>query len=329
MKLCPRCSESFADDAGFCPFDGTKLDAELRPARRPHARGALPPRAAASAAAAWRVVYLARHVMIDRLSAIKMLRRDLAMSASHRERFLREARAVNRINHPNIVEITDFGESDGPGVPRHGVRRGRVAHRGAPARAASRGRAPRGSPRRSPRRWPARTRRASSTATSSRRTCSSRQRNGEDFVEAHRLRHRQDPRRAGAHASASSASARPGTSRPSTSRGRPAGPLGDLYALGVVLYEMLTGAMPFDSQGAELLVAPLREAPVKPSAQDRGHPRRGRGARPAPARAPPRRAPARRVRGGRRAGRRPAPPRPAPRGRPPPRTTTTRGAPRW
>src|SRR5262245_17570937 len=58
-------------------------------------------------------VYLARHVMIDRLNAIKVLRQDLSLDPSHRERFIREARAVNRINHPNIVEITDFGELDG------------------------------------------------------------------------------------------------------------------------------------------------------------------------------------------------------------------------
>src|SRR5688572_33044020 len=59
------------------------------------------------------VVYLARHEQIDRLSAIKILRPELSRIAEHRDRFLREARAVNRINHPNIVEITDFGESDG------------------------------------------------------------------------------------------------------------------------------------------------------------------------------------------------------------------------
>src|SRR5688500_12101215 len=57
-------------------------------------------------------VYLARHVLIDRLMAIKTLRRDLARDAVQRDRFLREARAVNRINHENIVEITDFGETE-------------------------------------------------------------------------------------------------------------------------------------------------------------------------------------------------------------------------
>ena len=57
-------------------------------------------------------VYLARHVMIDRLMAIKTLRSELAKDPVQRDRFLREARAVNRINHENIVEITDFGETD-------------------------------------------------------------------------------------------------------------------------------------------------------------------------------------------------------------------------
>src|ERR1700728_3966954 len=112
MKLCPRCSESFADDPAFCPFDGAELARSADPfvGRTLAARYRLV-RPLGSGGMA--LVYLAKHVMIDRLSAIKVLRPDLAMSASHRERFLREARAVNRINHPNIVEITDLGESDG------------------------------------------------------------------------------------------------------------------------------------------------------------------------------------------------------------------------
>lgn len=57
-------------------------------------------------------VYLARHKLIERLMAIKLLRRDLASDPVQRDRFVREARAVNRINHENIVEITDYGETD-------------------------------------------------------------------------------------------------------------------------------------------------------------------------------------------------------------------------
>ena len=58
-------------------------------------------------------VYLARHVLIERLSAIKIVHPELAGDPIARDRFLREARAVNRINHPVIVEISDYGESDG------------------------------------------------------------------------------------------------------------------------------------------------------------------------------------------------------------------------
>ena len=58
-------------------------------------------------------VYLARHVLIERLGAIKIAHPELVSDPTWRERFLREARAVNRINHPNIVEISDYGESNG------------------------------------------------------------------------------------------------------------------------------------------------------------------------------------------------------------------------
>ncbi|MFO0593088.1 MAG: serine/threonine-protein kinase [Polyangiaceae bacterium] len=63
-------------------------------------------------AGAMSTVFLARHVVIERLCAIKVLRPDGGSAPAMRERFLREARAVNRIHHPNIVEITDFGEAD-------------------------------------------------------------------------------------------------------------------------------------------------------------------------------------------------------------------------
>lgn len=58
-------------------------------------------------------VYLARHVLIERLSAIKIVHAELAGDPIARDRFVREARAVNRVNHPSIVEISDYGEADG------------------------------------------------------------------------------------------------------------------------------------------------------------------------------------------------------------------------
>lgn len=111
MKICPRCSECFPDDLGRCPRD----DAELKPIQDPligrtvAGRYRLISRLGRGGMSS---VYLARHVMIDRLVAVKTLRRDLAKDPIQRDRFIREARAVNRINHANIVDIADFGESD-------------------------------------------------------------------------------------------------------------------------------------------------------------------------------------------------------------------------
>jgi serine/threonine-protein kinase len=112
VKICPRCSDLFGDDAAFCPHDGAVLEKSKDRflGRTIAARYRLIRRLGSGGMS---VVYLARHELISRLSAIKILRPELSLIAEHRERFLREARAVNRINHENIVEITDVGESDG------------------------------------------------------------------------------------------------------------------------------------------------------------------------------------------------------------------------
>jgi serine/threonine-protein kinase len=57
-------------------------------------------------------VYVAQHTIIGRKAAIKILRRELCDDPIQRDRFLREAKACNRIDHENIVQIVDYGESD-------------------------------------------------------------------------------------------------------------------------------------------------------------------------------------------------------------------------
>lgn len=122
MKICPRCQGAYPDDASYCPLDGVRLDDDgKRTMAIPDSGDKLVGRIIASryrllrrlGAGGMASVYLARHVLIERVNAIKVLRKDLSANAAYRERFLREARAVNRINHPSIVEITDVGEADG------------------------------------------------------------------------------------------------------------------------------------------------------------------------------------------------------------------------
>lgn len=57
-------------------------------------------------------VYRARHLLIDRVVAIKILQPERRGEEHFRAWFLREARAANRINHANIVDISDFGETE-------------------------------------------------------------------------------------------------------------------------------------------------------------------------------------------------------------------------
>ena len=56
-------------------------------------------------------VYLAEHIVIERKVAIKILSQDFATKADLVQRFIQEARAAARIGHENIVEVYDFGET--------------------------------------------------------------------------------------------------------------------------------------------------------------------------------------------------------------------------
>ncbi len=54
-------------------------------------------------------VYLAEHPFMGRKAAVKVLRSELAQDKGLVERFMNEARAANAIQHPNIIDIIDVG----------------------------------------------------------------------------------------------------------------------------------------------------------------------------------------------------------------------------
>ena len=59
------------------------------------------------------VVYLAEQVRLKRRAALKLLAPELADDARFRERFLRESELAASLDHPNVIPIFDAGETDG------------------------------------------------------------------------------------------------------------------------------------------------------------------------------------------------------------------------
>jgi serine/threonine protein kinase len=130
-RFCPRCRQPLAADApeGLCPQ--CLLNAAAGPAPSGAGDG-LPDDLIDIAAPAevakklpqfeilellgrggMGVVYKARQVQLDRIVALKILPPVDALSPDFVARFTREARALARLNHPNIVAVHDFGETNG------------------------------------------------------------------------------------------------------------------------------------------------------------------------------------------------------------------------
>ncbi len=59
------------------------------------------------------VVYRGRQLALNRAVAIKVLSKALARDASYMARFIREAQIIAGLNHPNIVQIFDAGQQNG------------------------------------------------------------------------------------------------------------------------------------------------------------------------------------------------------------------------
>jgi len=206
------------------------------------------------------VVYRARHVLIDRVVAVKLIRPDLRGETHLRAWMLREARAANRVDHAHIIDIHDIGETDdgelylvmeylvGTPLSAELARGPMPIQRGvdileqmcaALARAHDLGVVHR-------------------DLKSDNILLTSRG-GRKDFVKIldfglAALAH--DPRLAPKGAVFGT----PEYMSPEQARGEQAGPQSDLYALGVLFFEMLTGQLPFRSNDRETLLEMQRTA---------------------------------------------------------------------
>lgn len=112
--VCPLCGQHFSADGRFCPFDGEPLRAapERDHTSDPLLGSVVDERYEISAVigeGGMGVVYSARHRALGKRFALKALRKDLATDGEIAARFLQEARTAASVSHPGLVEIIDFG----------------------------------------------------------------------------------------------------------------------------------------------------------------------------------------------------------------------------
>ncbi|HEX3769859.1 MAG TPA: serine/threonine-protein kinase, partial [Polyangiaceae bacterium] len=113
VKLCAECRLRFSRDAGFCPFDGTRLVAAPFDPLADRLIGArIDGRydvVSILGEGGMGRVYQVRHAALDRAFAMKVLRPELAKDDELASRFILEAKATASVKHPSVVQITDFG----------------------------------------------------------------------------------------------------------------------------------------------------------------------------------------------------------------------------
>jgi serine/threonine-protein kinase len=112
-KVCPQCGGEYETSDRFCPKDGSPL--------RPKSGG--DPLVGRVIADRYLVlarlgeggmgrVYLAEHVKMNRQCAIKVMNPSLVNDTESSQRFAREASNAARILHPNVAAVFDYGEAD-------------------------------------------------------------------------------------------------------------------------------------------------------------------------------------------------------------------------
>ncbi|OLE55585.1 MAG: hypothetical protein AUG51_02610 [Acidobacteria bacterium 13_1_20CM_3_53_8] len=111
MKKCPKCGREYEDANTLCPSDGAVLEKTSddligRTLADKYRIEELLNRGGMGA------VYRGTHVLMDKTVAIKVLHPALAADDKIVARFTREAKAASRISHPHALSVTDFGEAE-------------------------------------------------------------------------------------------------------------------------------------------------------------------------------------------------------------------------
>jgi eukaryotic-like serine/threonine-protein kinase len=115
MRECPECRKAIEDAARFCHYCGAASAATTQDPVDPWigqvVNGKFRVEALVGQGGMGRV-YRAKHLTLDRAVVLKMLHKDFSTDPQVVQRFQREARAASRLNHPNSIAVLDFGEAE-------------------------------------------------------------------------------------------------------------------------------------------------------------------------------------------------------------------------
>ncbi|MBX7218742.1 MAG: protein kinase [Blastocatellia bacterium] len=118
MKACSQCRRTFTADIFFCPYDGNNLTVasdEESLGDDPLVGRTLLDRYRITARigeGGMCTVYRANHVLTQKNWAVKILHAELASQRQAVKRFQKEALAASRIDQQNVISVTDFGTSE-------------------------------------------------------------------------------------------------------------------------------------------------------------------------------------------------------------------------
>jgi hypothetical protein len=111
MQRCPTCDRAFVDGYPSCPLDGARLVADARAPASGLGRELGPYRlVGVLGEGGMGTIFIGVHAQLGRLVAIKVLRPELLGRPDAVARFFHEAHTINRLRHPNIIESLDLVE---------------------------------------------------------------------------------------------------------------------------------------------------------------------------------------------------------------------------
>src|SRR3954447_19600217 len=111
VQLCASCQEVLERLAADASGSGGRAPARRETEHPPTIPGFVIERELGRGAMG--VVYQAWQPQLARRVAIKVVGASIGISAEDRRRWLREARAIGRVRHPNVVRLHEAGEQDG------------------------------------------------------------------------------------------------------------------------------------------------------------------------------------------------------------------------